>query len=641
MDLSVIIVNYNVKYFLEHCLASVEKAIQNITAEVIIVDNNSTDGTSLYFKNRFSAFQFIFNEENHGFAKGNNIALHKATGKYILFLNPDTIVPEDCFEKCINFMKQKKDCAAIGVKMVDGTGSFLKESKRSFPSPLTSFFKLSGLASLFPKSSIFGRYHLGNLSENETHEVDVLAGAFMMIKKFILDSVGSFDESFFMYGEDVDLSYRIQKAGYKNYYFADTTIIHFKGESTKRGTLNYVKMFYKAMSQFVAKHYGQTKAGTFNIFIQMAIFMRASLSTIKRAIQFIGLPLIDAVIIILSIWATKLFWFAKIKPDIKYNREIIVSAAIVYTLVYLLISYLTGLYDKPYKQKNLNRSALTSALILIALYGLLPENLRFSRGIIVLSATVIFLSITFFRYILVKTEILDAITDEDEEKQTVVIADTLNYNLIKQIYTKANMPERLLGYVNTKNDSTGLANYSDLKEFKKTISFKNIVFSCNSISYKHIIEQMHFFKNYTIKFYEKNTFSIIGSDSKNTIGESITQHGKFNIELSSAIRAKRMVDIGFSILLILLSPFIIWFSKSKTNYFGELFSILFGNRTFIGYNKHLHDLPQLKKSILTSTGKRSDEQQQLSDQVLYEIDYRYAKSYRSRNDIKIILKNYF
>ncbi len=275
MQLSIIIVNYNVKYFLEKCLNSTLAACKNIDAEIFVVDNNSSDGSKEFFFDKFSSVKFIWNKENVGFAKANNIALRQCSGEYILFLNPDTIVPEDCLEKCLAFCKTKKNIGALGVHMVDGKGNFLKESKRAFPGLATAFYKLIGLADLFPTSKTFAKYYLGDLDEHTTNEVDVLAGAFMLHPKKVLDEVGSFDEQFFMYGEDVDLSYRIQKAGYKNYYFAETTIIHFKGESTKAGDLNYVKHFYGAMAIFVKKHYSGSKYKFFIFFIQFAIWLRA------------------------------------------------------------------------------------------------------------------------------------------------------------------------------------------------------------------------------------------------------------------------------------------------------------------------------------------------------------------------------
>ena len=282
MQLSVIIVNFNVKYFLEQCLYSVVKACKNIDAEIIVIDNNSTDGSREYLSEKFDSVNFIWRDKNVGYAKANNIALAKASGEYILFLNPDTIVPEDCFEKCLTYFETNRHAGALGVRLIDGSGIFLKESKRELPSPLTSLFKLSGLATLFPHSKTFARYYAGHLDEFGIHEVDVLVGAFMMLSKVALDKTGSFDESFFMYGEDIDLSYRIQQAGFVNIYFSGTTVIHFKGESTKRGSLNYVRMFYGAMQKFVKKHYTGSKAKVYIIFINTAIWLRAVVAGISR-----------------------------------------------------------------------------------------------------------------------------------------------------------------------------------------------------------------------------------------------------------------------------------------------------------------------------------------------------------------------
>jgi len=233
MKLSVIIVNYNVKYFLEQALLSVQKACRNIEAEVFVVDNNSVDDSVQMVKAKFPKVNLIVNNNNPGFSIANNQAIQKSKGEYVLLLNPDTVVEEDTFIKCLDFMDEHPKAGGLGVKMIDGSGNFLPESKRGFPSPKVAFFKTFGLSSIFPKSKVFNHYHLGYLDKNETNEVEVLAGAFMFLRKSVLDEIGLLDEAFFMYGEDIDLSYRIIQAGYKNYYFADTTIIHYKGESTK------------------------------------------------------------------------------------------------------------------------------------------------------------------------------------------------------------------------------------------------------------------------------------------------------------------------------------------------------------------------------------------------------------------------
>jgi GT2 family glycosyltransferase len=285
VTLSIIIVNYNVKQLLENCLNTVSKAIINIQAEVIVVDNASTDNSIEHLQPLFPQFRFIANTVNEGFAKANNRGLAVCQGKFVLFLNPDTLLPPDSLVKCIDFLEIHPYAGALGVRMVDGKGAFLKESKRGFPTPLVSLFKLTGITGMFPRSPFFARYYLGHLAENRDHEVDVLSGAFMMVKKSVIERTGSFDERFFMYAEDIDLSYRIQHAGYKNFYFAGTTITHFKGGSTKKD-LKYVRLFYKAMAQFSKKYYGRgfysllldAGIGVFTVFSSLRVFFSGKTS---------------------------------------------------------------------------------------------------------------------------------------------------------------------------------------------------------------------------------------------------------------------------------------------------------------------------------------------------------------------------
>jgi GT2 family glycosyltransferase len=250
-----------------------------------VIDNNSTDGSKDFFDHRFPEVTFIWQQQNTGFAKANNQALKKAKGDQVLFLNPDTILPEDCLEKCLKFLDAEKNIGVLGVKMIDGSGNFLPESKRGFPSAFTSFCKMTGLTALFPHSTIFARYYLGHFPENKTTEVDVLPGAFMMINKKVLDTVGSFDEDYFMYAEDIDLSYRIQKVGYTNIYFADTAIIHFKGESTVKQSATYIRNFYGTMILFVQKHYsGLSK--TLYVWLLKILIVVKSLFATKEKIVF-------------------------------------------------------------------------------------------------------------------------------------------------------------------------------------------------------------------------------------------------------------------------------------------------------------------------------------------------------------------
>ena len=276
MQLSVIILNYNVRYFLELCLLSVERALQNIDSEIIVVDNNSQDDSCEMIKSRFTNVKLIQNNQNVGFPKGNNIGVAQAKGDYVCILNPDTVVAEDTFEKVLAFAKKQNNLGIIGVKLIDGTGNFLPESKRGVPTPWVAFTKIMGLYKLFPKSPFFNKYYAQHLNENQTGKVEILVGAFMILKKELYEEVGGFDENCFMYSDDIDLSYRVLQKGKPNYYFHETTLIHYKGESTiKDGT--YMKRFQEAMEFFYRKHF--QVSGLFSAFMKIGIVF---FSLIKR-----------------------------------------------------------------------------------------------------------------------------------------------------------------------------------------------------------------------------------------------------------------------------------------------------------------------------------------------------------------------
>ncbi len=248
MQLSVIIVSYNAKYFLELCLSSVLKASENLVAEIIVVDNQSTDGTCTLVKSKFKSVKLIENNQNLGFAKANNIGVAKASGNYVLILNPDTVVAEDTFTDCLEFAELHPKLGALGVKLIDGTGHFLPESKRNLPATMVTFYKMLGIKNR--KNS----YYAQHIAENSCGETAILVGAFMLLKRNTYRAMGGFDTDYFMYGEDIDLSYKLTKAGYKNYYLGTSSVLHFKGESTQKD-VKYLKYFFKAMPLFYKKHF--------------------------------------------------------------------------------------------------------------------------------------------------------------------------------------------------------------------------------------------------------------------------------------------------------------------------------------------------------------------------------------------------
>jgi O-antigen biosynthesis protein len=641
VDLSVIIVNYNVKYFLEQCLFSVEQASGGLEAEIIVVDNRSTDNSLSYLQPKFPSVRFISNAENRGFAQACNQGLELATGKYILFLNPDTILPEDCLQKTIEYLERTPGAGALGIKMIDGSGHFLRESKRSFPSPMTSFYKLTGLAALFPRSKVFARYHLGNLDENKNHIVDVLAGAFMLIKKEVLDQTGSFDETFFMYGEDVDLSYRIQKAGFTNHYFAESSIIHFKGESTKRGSMNYVRMFYNAMSIFVRKHYGGKKAGIFNFFIHLAIWARAALSATGSFIRKIGLLLIDVILMLISFWVMKNIWNQYIRTDTQYETRILWMAFPGFTLVYLLAAYYAGLYDGRYKTSELVRSTLIATIVLLAGYSLLPEDLRFSRGIILFGAILAFFLITVFRKILIRTSVL-TVTESETHTNTLIVGNISEYESCISLIKDAGTEQNVIGRLSVDhNDHSALGKWPAVNESSRSFSVREIIFCQGALSFKDIVDFLPRIERKTrLMIHSAGSGSIVGSRSGTSAGEFVSTERGLRISNPYLKRLKRLQDVSVAVVALLSFPVHLFVVKKPLSFFANCFRVIFGRLTWVGYCKPSSALPRLRAGVLGANGIPVSQIESLPKESLQMIDYWYARDYETATDIKLIWHGY-
>ncbi|GGD25918.1 glycosyltransferase family 2 protein [Hyunsoonleella pacifica] len=317
MKLSVVILNYNVCYFLELCLKSVQAAIANIDAEIIVVDNNSQDDSCDMVKQRFSDVKLIENKNNYGFSKGNNIGVSHAKGEYICILNPDTVVAEDTFEKLLEFSEGKHNLGAIGCKLVDGRGCFLPESKRNIPYVRAAFKKIFGDAS---------DYYANHLSKDDIGKVNILVGAFMFLRKEVYVKVDGFDEDYFMYGEDIDLSYKLIKAGFQNYYLGNIKAVHFKGESTLRDK-HYARRFYGAMQIFYKKHF--KKNILFDLVVRLGIrivyfFRGTKIEKVKSIYQYILIS--DKVNERLSAVLSENFNVRDVMSDFQKDTEIILDA---------------------------------------------------------------------------------------------------------------------------------------------------------------------------------------------------------------------------------------------------------------------------------------------------------------------------
>lgn len=642
--LSVVIVNYKVKYFLELALQSVRRASKNISTEIFVVDNHSADGSAELIREKFPDVKLIANNENLGFAKANNQAIRQSTGEYILLLNPDTVVQETTFEKCLQFMDQHPEAGAVGVKMLDGKGKFLPESKRALPIPSVAFWKMTGMSSLFPKSKTFARYHLGFLNENENHQVDVLAGAFMLIRKNALDKTGLLDEDYFMYGEDIDLSYRITKAGFKNYYFAETEIIHYKGESTKKGSLNYVRMFYKAMVIFSRKHFSSSRAGFFSLFISMAVYLKAVFDLFKNFLGVLFLPLLDSAFIIAGMYFIKDFYARNVKgaPEY-YPAEFMYYVVPAFTFIWVITTYFSGGYDKPFRIGKVMRGVFAGTIILSAIYGLIDESLRYSRALILLGAVWTTVEMILMRVVYNLFRYGKFFVAENEEKRLVICGDQQEVNRTLTLLNQSGADLNYIGFLSATENSNSpnhLGNILRLNEAVKIYSINEIIFCLKDLSAEQIIGYIRETgSSPDYKIVPENSNSIIGSNSKSTAGDYYAPDFNLRIERASNRRNKRVFDLFICLFLFITLPVQFFIVKNPMGLISNLFSVLSGIKSWVGYSgENKSSLPKIKKGILNPVD--GTKMKSLDEQTAARLNLLYAKEYSVYEDLRIVRRGY-
>ena len=645
MELSVIIVNYNVKHFLEQCLHSVQKAAENIQTEIFVVDNNSVDGSSQLIREKFPNIHFIENKENVGFSKANNQAIRQAKGKYILLLNPDTVVEENTFQKIIHFMNEHPEAGGLGVKMIDGKGNFLPESKRGLPTPWVAFYKMFGISRLFPKSKKFGKYHLSYLSNDEVHEVEILAGAFMFLRKSVLDKIGLLDETFFMYGEDIDLSYRILQGGYKNYYFPETTIIHYKGESTKKGSLNYVKVFYNAMIIFARKHFSGGRAGLFSLLIHLAIYFRAFISVMKQATEKIYLPLLDAILIYSGYLFLTPYWENVRFNEGYYPDEFLLIVVPVYIFFWLLGILFSGGYRKPVDLLKLSRGLVWGSVAILLVYSLVDERFRFSRALILMGAVWAIFILVLFRLVLHWMKIKAFRLNLNKAKRIAIVGHLQEATRVKELLNNTQIKSELAGFITIDQSDQGhlyIGKLPQLNEIIRINRIDEIIFCAENISSAEIIRSMLELTQLDIeyKIAPPESISIIGSNSIHTAGDLYVVNVNAISKGSNKLK-KRTIDILFGFIYLLLCPLIVWFFKKRSNFIQNAFDVLTGKKTWIGYinaPKTFEDLPSLKPGILHPGDLFSEIH--LDTEGKRQLNMLYAKDYSISTDAEILIKGW-
>lgn len=649
MKLSIVIVNYNVKYFLEQCLLSVFNAAKGMDAEVLVVDNNSVDGSVEMVQEKFSSVKLFANKENLGFSKANNQAIRVATGEYVLLLNPDTIVEEDTFSKVVKFMDAHTDAGGLGVHMIDGKGNFLPESKRGLPTPLVAFYKIFGLAALFPTSKIFGKYHLGYLDKNKTHEVEVLSGAFMLLRKKALDKTGLLDETFFMYGEDIDLSYRIIKAGYKNYYFADSRIIHYKGESTKKSSVNYVLVFYKAMMIFAFKHFTQSNARVFSLLINLAIYIRAGAAIATRFMQKIFLPLCDALLFYGGMYLLKMWWENSIK-ELHYPYFFMDIVVPVYVLIWIFSIYLSGGYDKPIRISKIIRGILTGTVFILVVYALLSEEYRFSRALILFGAAWASLSASVLRLLLHSTGVRSYAIKNDDKKRVVIAGDAEESKRVLSLLNMAGTQVNFIGFVNATNESElsasnghdyYLGSFNQLNDIVEVYAVSEVIFCGKNISAQQIIDKMKSGNrmNVEYKIAPPESLYIIGSNSINDQGDLYFVNIN-TINSPANRRNKRLLDFMICFAAIVFSPVLIFIVKNFDQFISNWVKVFTGRISWVGLSAQFSNDPakeiSFKRGVLTPMDALK--KPGIDENTISRLNVLYAKEYSVYTDLRIILK---
>ncbi len=628
MKLSIVIVNYNVRAYLEQCLRTVFTALDGIEGEVFVVDNLSTDGSLEMVRDKFPQVRLIANRENVGFSRANNQAIRISTGEYVLLLNPDTIVGEDVFHKVIAFLDEHPRAGGLGVKMVDGTGRFLPESKRGLPTPQVAFFKIIGLTRLFPKSRLFGRYHLGHLPENEAAPIEILSGACMFLRKRTLDEVGLLDESFFMYGEDIDLSYRITLGGYENWYLPDARIVHYKGESTKKSSVNYVFVFYNAMAIFAQKHFTNRSSGIFPLLINGSIYLSAAGAIGIRFLNRALLPVLDlvAILLLITLW--------QVMPD-RWPMVQEIGTDLLAGGIGIALLALMGAYDRPLRFLPPVIAVGMVALVVGVAQWYINGHLNALLNVLLLASSILgalllirsvlhILRVRGYGMRLKERERILAIGSPAEAKEALSLLWQTHFGL---------------GWTGTAAAGTPQATPEAIARTVRRQRVGEIVFCAKDLLWRDIIELLETLKDSRTEFkiaQPGNEF-VIGPSSIESIQDLyvLEQH---SLGSPAAKRSKRIVDVSVAAVVLLGMPLWAWMIHEPAQAVRNAWEILRGKRSWVGYRLPLPAsprLPQLRPGVLDPGPAGTAD-----DVVMARANIMYAKDYRMGTDLGLVAKGF-
>lgn len=630
-DLSVIIVNYNVEHFLEQCLTAVERAVRRLEsegarAEVFVVDNRSVDGSCAMVRERFPWVHLMALEENVGFSKGNNRAIRASNGRWVLLLNPDTVVKEDTFSAALAYADAHPALGGLGVPMVDGAGHFLPESKRGLPTPWASLCKITGVYRLAPRSERFNRYYFGHIPREQTAEIEILSGAFMWMRRAALDKVGLLDEAYFMYGEDIDLSWRLKQGGWENHYFAGTSIIHYKGESTKKGSLNYVTVFYGAMLIFASTHFEGRQARFLTYLIRLAIYLRAALAVGRRALDRWGLPVAEAALVFGGLMAI-LRAYSEF-TGIVYDFRLAATAFAVYAAVWTGAVAWSGGYDRPWRLGAVLRGVGVGGLLLMAGYGLLPKTVQFSRAVLLLGTVWAGMTFIGIRSLVARKGWQHAV-----KRRRLVVASRDALAELLPVLQESGRVMGTWGLTPEREEGPAVEGVSvvgslvDLPEAIRIHRVNEVVFNGRDLSAAAIIDAMTGAGGAGVQF------RIAWAPGSPLIGPGGPEGVDGVVDVQRAIhmpesrRKKRLFDVFAGAAFLVASP-ILW-GFGRPGWGRAAWDVLFRRHTWVGFSTPRKSLPTMRKAVLARS-ESGDER------VRLRADLAYARDYRWTTDLSVV-----
>ena len=651
VKLSVVIVNYNVCYFLEQTLLSVRAAaaVLGEPVEVFVVDNHSADGSVAMVRTHFPEVMLIDNQDNPGFSKANNQALRQATGQYQLLLNPDTLVEEATFRRCCDFMDAHPRCGGLGVQMLDGQGQFLPESKRGLPTPAVAFYKIFGLARLFPRSRTFGRYHLSFLDKDAAHEVAVLSGAFMLLRQAALEGVGLLDEDYFMYGEDIDLSYRLTRGGWQNWYFPGTRIVHYKGESTKRTSVNYVFVFYRAMVIFARKHFATSQAGLFSLLLNGAIWLRAGAAVTQRLATAAAPVLLDSGLLYAGMFALKIYWERNHKyVPLPYPPQYMLVAVPLYIMVWLTATWLSGGYDPPARTSRVVRGVAVGTVLISAVSNFF-DSWRFSKALIVLGGTWAVAALVGRRVFSHWLRHGNLRLSENRPKTLAIVGSRAESQRVRHLLAQAQVAAKIIGYVTPDSPSSSaptpaisdyLGTVAELPALLRIYGLTELIFCGQNLPASQIIDLMARLPAQPAVAYKilpAGSQYIIGSSRKDAPGDYYTLDRSWRLGQPAQRRNKRLLDLLIAATVLLLSPLLLWGQRRPGGLLPHVAQVLRGRHSWVG----LRYLPEASYyPAVLSPADAVTSTEPLSAETRCRLEQLYAQDYEPTLDLRVVWRSW-